>query len=174
MACADDFTTSSKDLVPVWSPGLSSAHQTAVQSIEEHWVLKGSFQRVLLCINDHLSLNPKISSSTLQKENVMAMPVNQRIWSQVGCLFSPDIVSEFWEPRCSLFLLMFTATLSSLCSLFCYASCLFSLLNYRWGELKVWVDKSEWVHRVSMVPCLPVPGGQTVLEGQEGEPGWFV
>lgn len=58
-------------------------------------MLKGNLQQVLLCVNDHLSLNPKISSSTLQKENAMAGPVNQRIRSQVGHLFSPDIISEF-------------------------------------------------------------------------------
>lgn len=67
MAYADDLATSIK-FQSLCDPGLNLAHQTAVPSIEEHGVLKGNFQQVLLCINDHLSLNPKISSSTLQKK----------------------------------------------------------------------------------------------------------
>lgn len=38
----------------------------------------------------------------------------------------------------------------------------------------MWVDKSEWVRGVSMVPCLLVPGGQAVLGGQKGEAGCLV
>lgn len=88
--------------------------------------------------------------------------------------FSAGIISHFWAPRYP-FSIMLTATLLSQYSFCCCPSYLLSfLLNYGWGEVKAWVDKSGWAHGVSMVPCLEMPGSQAVLGGQTGDPSLVV